>query len=204
MSSTLSKPGELDKDPHLLQLICTSRDLKNQQMFWIQVLNASTWGENGGTFKMNLSIQNWLSLKSSCEQVEKKELRRALERRSKSQMWVHMCTNTRRPWYAALTHTYARTHTQHTHSRPNPIKLACGIRVRHAMWLWVFARHPQCATADSKILVLSATFVVIVVGDSVSSPSCNVLRPGKETRGRGASCRCLFMCQSSAKSFGAR
>lgn len=119
-------------------------------------------------------------------------------------MWVHMCTNTRRPWDAALTHTYARTHTQHTHSRPNPIKLACGIRVWNAVWLWVFARHPQCATADSKILVLSATFVVIVVGDSVSSPSCNVLRPGKETTGRGASCCCLFMCRSSVKSFGAR
>lgn len=35
-----------------------------------------------------------------------------------------------------------------------------GISALHAEWLWVSARHPQCETADNKIMAMSAAFVV--------------------------------------------
>lgn len=35
-----------------------------------------------------------------------------------------------------------------------------GISALHAKWLWVSASHPQCETADNKIMATSAAFVV--------------------------------------------
>ncbi len=79
---------------------------------------------------------------------------------------VHTYENT---WYArcicAYTHRWTHTHTQThtcTHTPHFKIQLSrgCGISALHAKWLWVSARHPQCATADNKIMAMSGAFVV--------------------------------------------
>ena len=66
------------------------------------------------------------------------------------------------PMYVCIrlqTNTHTHTHTRTT-TFQNPIKPGCGISALHAKWLWVSARHPQCETADNKIMAMSGAFVV--------------------------------------------
>lgn len=56
---------------------------------------------------------------------------------------------------------YAYTHRwSHTPHFKIQLSWDCGISALHAKWLWVSARHPQCETADNKIMAMSGAFVV--------------------------------------------